>query len=334
MATNPYVNKVVFGERTVIDISPTTAVEADVAQGKIFYKASGAQAVGTNSGGSSDGAVTQDQDGYLVLSDEPGTNIDVEPLSVTTNGTYTAPTGTAYSPVTVNVSGGSTTLKMGVIRPDAELVQKWSMDALLIEDLGVTLPAFTTSTTTVRPAQEYSPNYTFEDGYYYFLQQRTLTIPLYNVANIAKGRQEYYASAAADEYVNLNMQEITTIGGGKPTYNDYFRSSGRPQIGLTVYWTGATTPNSTTTAYGIYAQVSGTTISNKVLTMKQPIVYLRGDSGYLNQAYYSYISDVRVQHIAELYRVPKNNMGVNGWNSNSQILSVLNDISNNNGDLT
>ena len=109
MATNPYVNKVVFGERTVIDISPTTAVEADVAQGKIFYKASGAQAVGTNSGGSSDGAVTQDQDGYLVLSDEPGTNIDVEPLSVTTNGTYTAPTGTAYSPVTVNVSGGGTT---------------------------------------------------------------------------------------------------------------------------------------------------------------------------------------------------------------------------------
>lgn len=34
------------------------------------------------------------------------TEIEVEPLSVTTNGTYTAPTGKAYSPVTVNVSGG------------------------------------------------------------------------------------------------------------------------------------------------------------------------------------------------------------------------------------
>lgn len=32
---------------------------------------------------------------------------DIEALSVTDNGTYTAPTGTAYSPVTVNVSGGS-----------------------------------------------------------------------------------------------------------------------------------------------------------------------------------------------------------------------------------
>lgn len=34
------------------------------------------------------------------------TQIEVEPLSVTQNGTYTAPTGKAYSPVTVNVSGG------------------------------------------------------------------------------------------------------------------------------------------------------------------------------------------------------------------------------------
>ena len=35
-----------------------------------------------------------------------GATIDVQPLSVNTNGTYTAPTGSAYSPVTVNVEGG------------------------------------------------------------------------------------------------------------------------------------------------------------------------------------------------------------------------------------
>lgn len=34
------------------------------------------------------------------------TGAQVEPLSVTANGTYSAPTGYAYSPVTVNVSGG------------------------------------------------------------------------------------------------------------------------------------------------------------------------------------------------------------------------------------
>lgn len=41
-----------------------------------------------------------------ILSIPTGGDVDVEALSVTANGTYTAPTGKAYSPVTVNVSGG------------------------------------------------------------------------------------------------------------------------------------------------------------------------------------------------------------------------------------
>lgn len=52
------------------------------------------------------GNVYQDQDGYVVLDDQPGTTINTLPLSVTQNGTYTASAGTAYTPVTVNVGGG------------------------------------------------------------------------------------------------------------------------------------------------------------------------------------------------------------------------------------
>ena len=37
-----------------------------------------------------------------------GSSVQVDPLSVSQNGTYTAPSGHAYSPVTVNVSGGGT----------------------------------------------------------------------------------------------------------------------------------------------------------------------------------------------------------------------------------
>ena len=40
---------------------------------------------------------------------QTGGGVTVEPLSVTENGTYTAPTGKAYSPVSVSVSGGGTT---------------------------------------------------------------------------------------------------------------------------------------------------------------------------------------------------------------------------------
>lgn len=73
------------GNAIFADPSVVTAVAADVASGKYFLDSSGVLTQGTASGGS---AVIQS-------------------LSVTQNGTYTAPTGVdGYSPVTVNVSGG------------------------------------------------------------------------------------------------------------------------------------------------------------------------------------------------------------------------------------
>ena len=63
------------------DTSNATATDSDVASGKYYYNSTGRHA-GT------------------------ATSVQVDSLSVTQNGTYTAQTGHAYSPVTVNVSGG------------------------------------------------------------------------------------------------------------------------------------------------------------------------------------------------------------------------------------
>ena len=73
------------GTASFFDVSDTTATASDVASGKYFYTSAGVRTEGTSSGG----------------------GVTVNSLSVTQNGTYTAPTGTAYSPVTVNVSGSS-----------------------------------------------------------------------------------------------------------------------------------------------------------------------------------------------------------------------------------
>ncbi len=47
MANNEYVNKVLFGNTTVMDISDTTAETEDVIEGQVFYTKSGAPTVGS-----------------------------------------------------------------------------------------------------------------------------------------------------------------------------------------------------------------------------------------------------------------------------------------------
>lgn len=67
-------NVVIFGGQTLIDLTPTTATETDVAQGKVFFKKDGTQATGTASGG---GASQTIYTGTSNPSSSLGTNGDV-----------------------------------------------------------------------------------------------------------------------------------------------------------------------------------------------------------------------------------------------------------------
>lgn len=71
MVENPNVNKVVYGDRTVMDISDTTAEASDVAAGAVFYSRSGARSVGTL------GPATDSV--YGVVKTNPAESIDLNP---------------------------------------------------------------------------------------------------------------------------------------------------------------------------------------------------------------------------------------------------------------
>jgi len=104
MASNPYVNKVQKADgTTIIDISDATAVASDVAQGKYFYLKTGQKVQGSNTSG---GYITQDQDGYIVLSSTNGVPTLIN-KTITESGTYSASAdgATGYSNVTVTVGG-------------------------------------------------------------------------------------------------------------------------------------------------------------------------------------------------------------------------------------
>ena len=107
------------------DASITTATASDVAQGKIFLASDGSITTGTGTGGGG-GAV-------------------VQPLSVTTNGTYTAPSGVdGYSPVTVNVSGGGggeAVSRSDVNFYDYDGTLLYSFTTAEVNDSGFTMPS-------------------------------------------------------------------------------------------------------------------------------------------------------------------------------------------------
>lgn len=97
------INKVEFNGNTLIDLTADTVIPSALLEGYTAHDRSGAVITGTSKGGADNGSVWQDAQGYIHLSDEQGTHVEVEALSVLANGTYTASTGHAYSPITVSV---------------------------------------------------------------------------------------------------------------------------------------------------------------------------------------------------------------------------------------
>lgn len=108
------------GTASFVEISDTTAQASDVAQGKFFYDAQGVKTEGSASGGG---------------------GVDVEALSVTQNGTYTAPTGKAYSPVTVNVEGGGSSSYTLIHTEDVTVSTTSTSQSLCVEINGITQAA-------------------------------------------------------------------------------------------------------------------------------------------------------------------------------------------------
>lgn len=110
------------GTASFTDVTDTTALASDVSQGKYFFNASGVLTLGTNQGGSGDGYVWQDGQGYVHLSDEQGTQPIYDTLNVSSSGTFTPATGHAYNSVVVpsgsatpasSISGTSATVSTG-----------------------------------------------------------------------------------------------------------------------------------------------------------------------------------------------------------------------------
>lgn len=228
-----------------------------------------------------------------------------------------------------NMSGGKgSPLQVGVIRPDAELIQTWTADEKIVEDLGLTLPAYATSAQTIQTGANLTPTITINrTAYNYYIVMRGLAIPIYNTETKRKGRCEYGASIYLYELTNIPSGDIQTLDGSKTitAVNQAVTANGSG--GRELYWSSATAigvVNSVT--YGAYVTGQAPAISSTTLTIKEPNYGIRGNTSYMTSAAWAEITDIREQYVIEVYRAPKTD--IEGWGLTSSLMSILEDVRN------
>ena len=273
---NEHINRVDIvrsgSTQTLIDITDTTAVAADVAQGKYFYLATGEKVAGTSSGGGT-GGITQDANGYLVLSDQGGGG-----------------------------GGGDSWSWMG---KNPTKVQEWT-EYKTFKQLGFDEWTYSTSTATLRASENLSPTVECDCSTYdYIYVIKTNSVfdygswsnPTYAMENFAS----YLATAVYGTYNSLN--------GLKNKTPNTATSSGLTNSSFS-YCIYNTIETYGTTGYGLYSNaspslsVSGTG-ATRTFTFKKPAISTRGSADYFPETAFNNLDfdESYYDLVCELWRV-------------------------------
>ena len=167
---------------------------------------------------------SREEELLLELKGKIGPGITVEPLSVTENGTYTAPEGTAYSPVEVAVPitpGPTPAVKSGVTFYDYDgtIVANYTKEQFLAL---TELPANPTHERLV--AQGW--NYSLADAKAYVTEYGVLDIgQMYNTASGALEIDIELHEGRLNPYLGLNINGSVTVDWGDGTATDTMTGS-------------------------------------------------------------------------------------------------------------
>lgn len=230
-------------------------------------------------------------------------------------------------------TAASSFIKFGVIRPDAELLQSYTYDKLLVADNVGIWPAYSTSSKTLLSSANLSPTITMSyEDYHYYVLERMYVYPIYNTNTVGAGREEYHFSSLCYEIAQVQENTFNAMNG-TPYGTRVFTISGEP-VGRLIYWTSSTAmAGYNGTGQGLMINPSAPTATSGVLTIKSPSVTVKGGATYLSSTYFGAVTDCRIQYIIEVYRV-SNESELIGWGNTQQLLRMASCINSNSHTLT
>lgn len=235
---------------------------------------------------------------------------------------------TGFESAIAGIPHDQPTLKMGVMRPDAVLVETWTYDKLWLADEGETLPAYSTTAVTLKASEVLSMEHEWElDDYKYFVTARTLVIPLYNIDTIARGRVEWSETHGAWELVYPDSGAFRSLVDPSKSYLS--RALGWIASGGTFsrmpYFSNAQGTMSVYSAnsYGLWCTPQAPTYASGELYINSPNFTLRCQANVFDKPFYEALEDIRFQWIVELWRVPIDSLNLVGWSANQQLDRVL-----------
>ena len=227
------------------------------------------------------------------------------------------------------------TLKIYTVRPDAELIETWSGDEYLVDDLEKTIPAYSTSAQTIVTGASLTPQIVLDyDNYNYFVEVRGCGIPTYSNTTPISGQSEYTVSAYHYEVSDIPANYAKNLSGSLTITSRSVSVTPLGSTGRALYWTSdSAVALNTASTYGVYIAGQSPAISSDKMTVKAPNYGIRGNTTYMKSAAWSNLEDSRMQWIIEVYRSPKGH-GIDGWCHTAAMEKLLTDIATTNHKIT
>lgn len=220
------------------------------------------------------------------------------------------------------LAGGKPTLKPGVIRPDAELIKTYSDDKMVVTDLEITIPAYSTSSKTLISGDSIADKVSIDYAAYdWFVLCRALAYPIYSPVEKGAGLFDFFVSEYDYEIMEIPSGKFKSILDPAASFESRIVDLiGYGNVYRKAYWeSDSSFVIAELSAGGLSASFSAPSLSNAKLTLKTPDLKIQGNSNLLSSAYWSSITDIRWQYVVEVYRAPKNDLNLDGWTHKTQV---------------